>query len=32
MKDYSETPSGQDISEPVSGSFDSQDDCASCQG
>ena len=33
MKDYSETPSGQDLLAGVSGEFaTSQDDCAACQG
>jgi ribonucleoside-diphosphate reductase alpha chain len=33
MKDYSETPSGQDLLAGVSGEFaTSQDDCPSCQG
>jgi ribonucleoside-diphosphate reductase alpha chain len=32
MTDYAETPSGQDLLEPVSASFESQDDCVSCQG
>ncbi len=32
MKDYGETPSGQDLLASVPGEFASQDDCASCQG
>jgi len=32
MKDYAETPSGQDLLGGVSAEFASQEDCASCQG
>ncbi len=33
MKDYSDTPSGQDLLSSVSGEFaETQDDCVSCQG
>jgi len=32
MKDYAETPSGQDLLEGVTAEFASQEDCVSCQG
>ncbi len=32
MKDYSETPSGQDLLAGVSGEFATQEECVSCQG